>query len=592
MKTKNTIQIVETPIIDSYDFHENNGVINPAFLGTTDGDTTHHTHSLNHQSRPPVPPHQGYYFRPNQPRLTQDDDYRANYYPSHSLHRNGNGSIASSWVYEFNNYSPSTDTTRTTSTPETISMSGPGQGSTLPLPSIHRSGSYGRYEPHLSYDMDLTRDHKQNGGAVGADPHSGQCCKTMLRLFVWALILVSLLGIAVSVAFIIYIEKFAHQSCCANPTNTSTGSIISSGSTSSGSVSDSKVKNFTEYSVFSTTIAPPKGMTNNTIINPKINLSTVITHRMTTTTRAPVVKELTSDTSNTSTTSVSPFEPRYANISETLQTLFNTTDPGEVWDTMHNVTTPFPPGAKNVSTTTAAPVVQTEPTWVNMSTAVEMIFNTTGIRADWINTTTPLPPGAHKVPTTTVAPVVTTEPTWVNMSTIMEMILNATDRQRLDDLLNTTTPVAPVPQRTPITTTAPAGQAEPRFEINKAINVTTTTTPADDTTVIADNEDSDDSQTTTKSRVIPTTTRTTRVPVTTGPKTGAKPVVKTTHATTTITTNTTTPNPTTGAVEYSEYEDTTTTTTKPTTNGTDTTTEYNYANDNAPHQDSYVNLWG
>jgi hypothetical protein len=76
----------------------------------------------------------------------------------------------------------------------------------ISLPTHRRFEEYPENNvQHMSYSMDLNKEHERNGSLCD----SRKCCQTLLRLFIWSIIVVSLLGIAISIAFIIYIEEFA-----------------------------------------------------------------------------------------------------------------------------------------------------------------------------------------------------------------------------------------------------------------------------------------------------------------------------------------------------------------------------------------------
>ena len=91
----------------------------------------------------------------------------------------------------------------------------PMTSSTNSLRSMYRSPyGVGYNEPpmHLSYEMDLSRDHKNHSKSGGCVPNG--CWSALVKLFVWTVIVFSLVGVVISIAFIIYIEKFAADTCC------------------------------------------------------------------------------------------------------------------------------------------------------------------------------------------------------------------------------------------------------------------------------------------------------------------------------------------------------------------------------------------
>ncbi len=108
-------------------------------------------------------------------------DYRSNNYGQNWS--NGIETQTSSWVYNFNQME----------SPESMS-----------LPTHRRFEEYPENNvQHISYSMDLNKEHETNCD-------SRKCCQTLLRLFIWSIIVVSILGISISIAFIIYIEVFAN----------------------------------------------------------------------------------------------------------------------------------------------------------------------------------------------------------------------------------------------------------------------------------------------------------------------------------------------------------------------------------------------
>jgi hypothetical protein len=114
-------------------------------------------------------------------------DYRSNHFGQNwtNNHNNGIETQTSSWVYNFNQME----------SPESMA-----------LPTHRRFEEYPENNlQHMSYSMDLNKDHERNGSLC----NSRKCCQTLLRLFIWSIIVVSLLGISISIAFIIYIEEFA-----------------------------------------------------------------------------------------------------------------------------------------------------------------------------------------------------------------------------------------------------------------------------------------------------------------------------------------------------------------------------------------------
>ncbi|CAG2112591.1 unnamed protein product [Medioppia subpectinata] len=555
MKTKNTIQIVETPDIDSHDFYANNGVINPAFLSTGDTDNDPQPPEPPHRQQHQHRQHQDYYQyqhnpnpqpkqhslhrqqHPSTPAVTTttgaadtNTDYRQTYFrPTQVTNPYGNGSsIASSWVYEFNNGSSvgtnsntSSPSTGTTYTGEYIGMmSGPTTtGATLP--SIHRP-SFGRYDPHLAYDMDLTRDHKLNGGggATGADGLShgsnGQCCRTMLRLFVWALILVSLLGILISVAFIIYVEKFAPHQPSTGAVQCCNSSISSAGVTGAGGGRDRFDRNITEPSVVSTM---KKVVDNKVTTVPPLSTSRLVP---------------TPATNATVKATLSPVEPRFS-----IQTHMTTTGAPEVNDTDMTTTGLLSLNTTTGANTTGEPLLPTT-NGTDISTGGD-VSDGTGSTATTVTTTT----------TTTAAPVVNiTAPDVSSGPKSGEMVVDSTEHEFIITSTGTTT----------TTTTTPS----------PAITTTTTSAPmATGTTIIK-----------------PIETTSSIAPVDTSQPTTA--TTSTTPVPTTTTTTTTTPSPAIGvkettAVDYTNdyYER------ADSMGANETTTEHNYAADNGAQQDLF-----